>query len=215
MKPWYDGSDRISGPVGIWLHLVFIRYLLKSASRFEKAQFSRTLHMDILTYINPSTLPLYTPEQQRPISISPLPLSVYSVPLLLHRVHLLIRLGHYISGCWPNQCNKGSLRALLPISIIRLRLKRGLCGVCLITAARRRWASISQVGLLICLLPYESCWLVGVCGHTGAKRDPVPLHNDFISSAAFWFRKVRLGKQWEYYIWKCGTFFFIAKKTNV
>lgn len=80
--------------------------------------------MDILTCINPSTLPLYTYEQQKPISISRLPLSVYSVPLVLHRVHLLIRLGHYISGCWPNQRNKGSLRALLPISIIRLQLKK-------------------------------------------------------------------------------------------
>lgn len=92
-------------------------------------------------------------------------------PSLLSCVHLLIRLGHYIWGCWPNQCNKGSLRALLPISVIRLQLKGELCRLCLITAARRRWASISQVGPLICLLPYEPAGLVGVSHHTGAIRD--------------------------------------------
>lgn len=124
------------------------------------------------------------------ISISLLPLSVCSVPPVLSCVHLLIRLGHYIWGCWPNQCNKGSLRALLPISVIRLHMKRGLCRVCLITMARRRRASISQVGLLICLLPYEPAGLVGVSHRTGAKRAAVLLRNDFISSAAFWFWKV-------------------------
>lgn len=124
------------------------------------------------------------------ISISLLPLSVCSVPPVLSCVHLLIRLGHYIWGCWPNQCNKGSLRALLPISVIRLHMKRGLCRVCLITMARRRQASISQVGLLICLLPYEPAGLVGVSHRTGAKRAAALLRNDFISSAAFWFWKV-------------------------
>ncbi len=123
--------------------------------------------------------------------VSSLSLSALSL-LVLSCVQLLIRLGHYIWGCWPNQCNKGSLRALLPISVIRLQLKTGLCRICLIIVARRRWASISQVGLLICLLPYEPAGLVGVSHRTGAKTAAVLLHNDFISSAALWFRKVTL-----------------------
>lgn len=142
-------------------------------------------------------------ELHKPISISLLSHSLFlfhrrCCPSLLSCVHLLIRLGHYIWGCWPNQCNKGSLRALLPISVIRLQLKGRLCRLCLITAARRRWASISQVGLLICLLPYEPAGLVGVSHHAGAikavfsGRAAVALHNDFISAIPFKFRMEKL-----------------------